>query len=194
MAENSKIVYFGEVLIDLTSDTVEPNKVLAGFTFHDKTGASQTGTCTFNADTSSATITASDILSGKIGYGSSGLQVIGTMPNNGSVTGTISTVAQQYTIPMGYHDGSGKVSIDSVEQAKIIESNIKLGVTILGVTGTLEPSSDVTAQSKTVTPTKGGQTVLPDEGTDYLSQVIIEAIPYNVTVNPSGGNTITIGA
>lgn len=45
------------------------------------------------------------------------------MKNNGAVKGIISTVAGEYTVPQGYHDGSGKVSIDATEQAKLIATN-----------------------------------------------------------------------
>ena len=117
----------------------------------------------------------------------------GTMPNRGAVTGTISTKAQQYTIQQGYHDGSGKVGISSTEQAKIIATNIRSGVEILGVTGTMSGSEDVHAQAKTVTPTAAAQTVLPDSPTyNYLTQVTVNAIPYVETDNAAGGKTVTI--
>lgn len=115
------------------------------------------------------------------------------MPNNGGVTLTIDTVNGEASIAQGYHDGSGKVGILETEKAKLIASNIKQGITILGVTGTLEPSSAVKVQPKTVTPTKEAQTVLPDEGYDYLSQVTVNAIPYVETENSAGGITVTIG-
>ena len=41
---NSKIVYYGETLIDLTGDTVEAAKLLKGITAHDKKGETVTGT------------------------------------------------------------------------------------------------------------------------------------------------------
>ena len=74
------------------------------------------------------------------------------MTNNGAVTGTISTVDGTYSIPSGYHNGSGKVQIASAEQAKIISSNIKAGVTILGVTGstTVVDTKDATAAAGTI--------------------------------------------
>ena len=37
------------------------------------------------------------------------------------------------------------------------------------------------------------QTVLPDEGYDYLSQVSVAAIPVNYSDNSAGGQTCTIG-
>lgn len=86
-------------------------------------------------DTASANISASDVLTGKTAYGSSG-EISGSMANNGSTSGTISTKAGTVTIPSGYTSG-GSVSISSTEQGKIIAGNIKSGVTILGVAGTL---------------------------------------------------------
>lgn len=86
-------------------------------------------------DTASANITAADVLTGKTGYGASG-EVSGSMANNGSTSGTISTKAGTVTIPAGYTTG-GTVSISSTEQNKIIASNIKSGVTLLGVAGSL---------------------------------------------------------
>lgn len=86
-------------------------------------------------DTAAADLTGADLLTGKTAFGSSG-SVSGSMTNNGSTSGNISTKAGTVTIPAGYTTG-GTVSISSTEQAKIIDSNIKSGVTILGVAGSL---------------------------------------------------------
>lgn len=188
----NKIIYGGTTLIDLTSDTATADKVLTGYTFHDKSGTIVDGTCNFDADTSDATAGAAEILATKTAY-VNGVKLTGTMPNRGAVTGTIATKAQQYTIPQGYHDGSGKVSISSTEQAKLIATNIRQGVTILGVEGSMSGTEDVNAQSKTVTPTTSAQTILPDTGYNYLSQVTVNAIPYVETDNAAGGKTATIG-
>lgn len=188
----NKIIYGGTTLIDLTSDTATADKVLTGYTFHDKSGTIVDGTCDFDADTSDATAGAAEILATKTAY-VNGVKLTGTMPNRGAVTGTIATKAQQYTIPQGYHDGSGKVSISSTEQAKLIATNIRQGVTILGVEGSMSGTEDVNAQSKTVTPTTSAQTILPDTGYNYLSQVTVNAIPYVETDNAAGGKTATIG-
>ena len=96
----------------------------------------------------------------------------------GAVSGVISTKAGTYTVPQGYHNGSGTVAIASAEQAKIIESNIKAGVTILGVEGTYT-GEGVTLQSKSVTPSTSPQEVTADEGYDGLSKVTVGAIPSN---------------
>lgn len=86
-------------------------------------------------DTSSANITSADVLTTKTAFGASG-SVSGGMANNGSTSGTISTKAGTVAIPSGYTSG-GTVSIASAEQDKITASNIKSGVTILGVAGSL---------------------------------------------------------
>lgn len=97
-------------------------------------------------DTSEADITSADVLTGKKGFGSGG-EVSGGMANNGSTSGTISTKAGTVTIPQGYTSG-GTVSISSTEQSKIIASNIKSGVTLLGVSGSLSTPT-ITQDSST---------------------------------------------
>lgn len=187
----NKVIYGDTVLVDLTADTVTADKILASYTAHDASGAVVTGTCDYDANTQDATVKVAEILKGQTAY-ARGTKLTGTMPNNGAVTLTIDTVSGVATIPQGYHDGSGKVSILDTEQAKIIAANIKQGITILGVTGTLEPSSDVKVHAKTATPKTTAQTVLPDAGYDYLSQVTVNAIPYVETDNSAGGKTVTI--
>lgn len=181
----------GTTLIDLTADTVTASDILSGATAHDKSGAPITGTCTYDSDTSDDTVAASEILAGKTAH-ARGTLITGTMPNRGAVTGTISTKTGEYTIPQGCHDGSGKVSIASAEQAKIIPGNIKGGVTLLGVEGTYTGEA-ITAQSKTATPTWSSQTIQPDTGYDYLSAVTVAAIPISYSDNSAGGQTVTIG-
>ena len=125
---NSKIIFYGETLMDLTGDTVDPASLLKGKTAHDKTGAPITVTCPYDADTSDATATAAEILNGKTAY-VDGAKVTGTMPNKGAVTLSI-VDKSPVAIPAGYHDGSGTAAIDSTEAAKIIAGNIKSGVSI----------------------------------------------------------------
>lgn len=186
----NKVIYGGSTLIDLTSDTVTAADVQSGVTFHLPSGAVGTGSCAYDVDSSDCTAVVAEVLTNKT-FAKGGSVLTGTMPNRGSVTGTISTKAGTYTIANGYHDGSGTVSISSTEQAKIIAANIKSGISILGVTGSYS-GEGVSAQSKTVTPSTSSQTVLPDDGYDYLSQVTVNAISYVETDNAAGGKTATI--
>lgn len=190
MAVN-KVIYGGNTLIDLTGDTVTKDKLLVGASAHNMAGVKIDGECTFDADTSDATAVSSEVLNGSTYY-ARGSKATGTMPNIGSQNEDIDNVDGQVIIQHGYHDGSGKIKIADVEKKKIIPANIKQGVTVLGVVGTLEPSSSVTAQSKTVTPTSEKQTIIPDSNYDYLSQVVVNAIPYVETANAAGGTTVTI--
>lgn len=189
---NNKIIFGGETLIDLTGDTVTADKLAQGVTAHDKSGEIITGTNTFDADTQDATAAQAEILEGKTAY-ARGTKLTGTMPNNGAVSGTISEKDEEYSVPMGFHDGSGKVGLDETEKSKLIPDNIRQGITILGVEGNMTGTEDVKAQSKEATPKKTQQVITPDEGFNYLSQVTVFAIPYSESPNAAGGNTVTIG-
>ena len=191
---NNKVVLAsGEVLIDLTGDTVDAAHVLEGFTFHDKSGAPVTGTCTYDSDTSDDTAAVGEILSGKTAH-ARGALLTGTMPNNGAQMGNISTKTQEVIIAQGYHDGSGKVSILADEQAKLIPSNIREGITILGVEGTMSGSESVVAQARSVTPKFTQQVISPEDGYTHLSQVTVYPITVSYSDNSAGGKTVTIGA
>lgn len=188
---NKVVLSSGETLIDLSGDTADAAHVLKGSTFHDKSGAPKTGTCEFDSDTSDDTVAAAEMLVGKTAH-ARGVKITGTMPNNGAVSGSIATKDGQYTVPQGFHDGSGKVGIASAEKAKLIPGNIKSGVVVLGVTGSYGGES-INAQTKSVTPSFTQQVVQPDDGYDYLSTVTVAAIPVAYADNAAGGRTVTIG-
>ena len=188
---NKVVLSSGETLIDLSGDTVDAAHVLKGSTFHDKSGAPKTGTCSYDSDTSDDTVAAAEMLVGKTAH-ARGVKITGTMPNNGAVSGSIATKDEQYTVPQGFHDGSGKVGIASAEKAKLIPGNIKSGVEVLGVTGSYGGES-INAQTKSVTPSFTQQVVQPDDGYDYLSTVTVAAIPVAYADNAAGGRTVTIG-
>lgn len=190
----NKVIVNGETKIDLTSDTVDAAHLLTGYTAHDKSGAPITGSCAFDANTKDANATATEILSGKTAY-VKGQKVTGSMANNASVTGEISNANTPYTIPRGYHDGAGKVQIAAAEKAKLIAENIREGITILGVEGSMSGTEGAKAQSKTVTPTFEEQVITPDsgQGYNYLAQVTVNPIPVEETEGENGGLTLTIG-
>lgn len=188
----NKVIYGNTTLIDLTADTVTESDILAGKTAHDKSGAAITGTCDYDSNTQDANAAVAEILTGKTAY-ARGAKLTGTMPNNGAYSNTIATANGTVTIPLGFHDGSGVIGIDATEKIKLTDpSNIKAGVSLMGTIGTYT-GEGVTAQAKTVDAYTTQQTVLPDSGYDYLSQVVVNAIAYTETLNAAGGYTATIG-
>lgn len=129
------------------------NVVINGVTYQDvpevdipKSGG---GTAKFY-DTAGATAAATDILTGKTAFGASG-SVSGSMANNGSTSGTISTKSGAVTIPAGYTTG-GTVSIASSAVSDLTAANLLQGKTVLGVAGTLSlPSISQDSTTKVLT-------------------------------------------
>lgn len=182
----NKVIYGGQTLIDLTSDTVTKEKVLSGYKFHRADGNTDTGTCTYDVNSSTATATVAEVLATKT-FAKNGSILTGEMPNRGAILATISNLTP-YTVAQGYHDGSGTVAVDTTN---ITAGNIKSGVSILGVTGTYTGEA-ITTQTKTVNPSTSQQVITADSGYDYLSQVTVNAISYVETTNAAGGLTVTI--
>ena len=89
MAKN-KVIFGNQVIIDLTDATLGASdgaKILKNETAYGKDGEKITGTCTYDADTSDADASASEILLNKTAY-VNGNKLTGTMPNNGGTGGT----------------------------------------------------------------------------------------------------------
>jgi len=86
-------------------------------------------------DTASADAAAADILTGKSAFGASG-EISGSMANNGSTGGTISTKAGTVSIPAGYTSG-GSVGILASAVSDLTAANLLTGKTVLGINGTL---------------------------------------------------------
>lgn len=190
-AYNNKVVLGdGTVLIDLTMDDVKAEHVQKGIKFHDKTGAEQVGTNTKTVDASSVTAEPAEVLAGET-FGRGNEVATGTMPNNSGKPVVVSTKSGT-PIPRGYYDGAGVAKISDEDAGKLVPSNIKEGVTILGVSGEYG-ADDISSQSKEVTPTFEDQQVSPDGGYTFLSGVLVKAIPVIRTDNSAGGVTVTIG-
>ena len=188
----NKVVYDGDVLIDLTNDTITAADVINTKTFHLASGVIATGTCTYDADTKDATATAAEILATKTAY-KNGSKITGSMPNRGGTNITVTGLSGT-TIPAGYYDGSSKALIDSTSASNLTATNIRSGITILGVEGTLSAEDELTVGAVSVTPTTSSQTITAaSQDYDYITQVTVAAIPYQETQNAANGYTATIG-
>lgn len=189
----SKIVVEGVgVVIDLTKDTARKEQVLKGFTFHNYNGDIETGVCEFDAKTAGATLLPSEALKGRT-YWKDGKEETGTLENRESVVLEINTVDDELSIPIGIHDGGGVAKLSEAAKNSVRPEDIREGTTILGRVGTMKTTEGVNAQSKTVTASFAKQTITPDTGYNYLTQVVIDPVPMVENPNESGGTTLTIG-
>lgn len=189
---NSKIALAnGEVLIDLTQDDVKAEHVQNGIYFHDKTGERKQGTNTKTVDASEATAEAAEVLDGRT-FGKGTEMQTGTMPDN-SGKDVVITSKEGTAIPIGYSDGTGRAKISDDDLANLISSNIKEGITILGVEGGYG-ADDISSTSKEVTPSFEDQTFNPsDDDVTFYSSVKVNAIKVDRKDNEAGGVTVTIG-
>ena len=98
--------------LGITADKIVKGQSIAGVSGTGETGYSSCSSCCPTlASQTSATATAGDILSGKTAY-VNGSKITGSMSNKGAVNATVAP-GGTYTIPAGYHNGSGKVTASS---------------------------------------------------------------------------------
>lgn len=111
-------------------------------------------------DVSSTTATAADVLANKVFIGSDGVTTSGTMPNNGTVSKKLDTTTKSYTVPKGYHSGTGTVSITtetksasptrSQQTITPTAGSVLASVTIAPISDDLQDVSGVTATADQV--------------------------------------------
>lgn len=185
----AKFILGGEVIFDLTQDTVTAADVASGKTFHKPDGSIGTGTSTKDVDSSGCDALDGEVLSGKT-FGKGGSVHTGSMTNQGEKHLTLEARDSEKAIPQGYHDGSGGIGLSAADRAALIAGNIRQGVTILDIEGTMSGTEDMNAQAKNATPSLSQQTLLPDSGYNCLSQVTIAAIPVTITTDQASGGLI----
>ena len=123
----------------------------------------------------------------------SGVKILGIegtyqgTPNNQDKTITPTTSQQTITADSGY-TGIGTVTVNAVTSAidsDIQASNIKSGVNILGVEGSLTPLS---GQTKTISPSTSSQTITPDTGYNGITEVTVNAVTNSIDNNIQASN------
>lgn len=113
-------------------------------------------------DTKVGTASQAHVLTGKTFTNSSGVGLSGSMPNKGAVSGSISTSGGSYTIPAGYHNGSGKVTGPTL--AALVGTNV-----------TLENAANLLT----------GNTAYGKNGTKYTGSMANKTGTANYSVTPS---------
>lgn len=124
---------------------------------------------------------ASDILLGKTAY-VNGEEITGVMPELLNFIDYISEKSDTIIIPEGHHNGQGKIAISAAEQAKIIDSNIKKDITLLGVTGNVEAGVDTSDATVAAGDILSGKTAYGSAGTKITGNIASQAAK---TVTPA---------
>ena len=186
----NRVLFGDKIVLDLSNDGVNEHNLLNGITAHDKTGKLITGECPYDCDTSDTDIKSDEILQGSKAFARGG-EIIGTMPNKENWSATIKKATDSIAIPTGFHEGGGRVEIDEDERKKILEENIREGVEILGVKGSMSGKESVKTEPGEATPTVAGFTLVPTAGY-YFTEVAIKPIPYEEIPNDYG-TTVKIG-
>ena len=135
-------------------------------------------------DPDELTATAADVLFGKIaGVKDNDEPVSGTMPNNGAVSKALNA-GGSYTIPKGYHNGSGKVTANTLASqtsATAAAGDILAGKTAW-VNGSRLTGTLATMAGQTITPSASNQTISCN-GKKMTGNIVINAIPSNVSTS-----------
>lgn len=123
-------------------------------------------------DVSSVDAAAADVLTGKLYVTANGILTPGTMPNNGAVTGTLDVTTIIYTIPKGYHSGTGKVTITletktvtptkSVQKITPTSGKVLSEVTVEPIPAAYQDVTKVTAEAPDVL---AGEKIVTSDGT-----------------------------
>ena len=197
----SRVKYNGQTLIDISSNTVNKEVLLKGYTSHDSNGDPVTGECEFDMKTTEFTASAKDIRKG-LTAGVNKQTITGDMDEHLAEEHTISTKEGVFEIPEGYHDGNGTVIIDPSAVSQLKKENIRLNVEILGVKGEMtgtegencSPAITVDAPLGTENAPLGQDDLIIQPEGDYtcFNKVTVRAVPYTTKDNTASNKGIWV--
>lgn len=142
---------------------------------------------------------AADVLTGKTFSNANAIGVSGTMPNNGAVSG-VATTSQPYTIPEGYHDGTGVVTASGTYDTSYaptsngsnsIGNNLTVGkyyicrVTGSGATGASAAGADIISEEQHASAANNSTYLVKATATSATlgtASVIVSTMPVELTL------------
>lgn len=125
-------------------------------------------------DVSDTTAIEGDVLHGKVFHKANGSRAEGSMPNNGAVSKTLDATTTSYTVPEGYHNGKGTVSVSTQTKSVSPSTSQQTVYPDAGKVLSAVTVNGIPVQTKSVTPSSSAQTVYPDAGY-FLSAVTVGA-------------------
>lgn len=161
-------------------------------------------------DTSSVTATADDVLANKVIINSLGQTVAGKMPNNGAVSKTLDTTSTSYTIPKGYHSGTGSVKLvveekvatpSKIEQSIVpTEGKVISKVTVASIPSEYQNVSEVNAIASDVLDQKvivdaAGRKVtgtMPNNGAVSATIDGLTTLQHTISAGYTSGGTVKL--
>lgn len=160
-------------------------------------------------DVSSVTAAAGDVLAGKVIVTAGGKVTTGTMPNNGAVNKTLTAQEKSYTIPAGYHSGTGSVSISpesktatptkSKQTISPTAGKVLTSVTVEPIPAQYVDTSDATATAGQIldgsTAFVGGELIegtMPNNGATSLELDGMQATTVSVPAGYTSGGSVTL--
>lgn len=160
-------------------------------------------------DVSSVNAVAGEVLTGKIYVTADGTVTTGTMPNNGAVNRTLDATTISYTIPKGYHSGTGKVQIvletktvtptKSVQDITPTSGKVLSKVTVAAIPDNYVDTSDANAVAANILAdntayVKGAKVegTMPNNGTTGGSIDGLTTTSYTIPSGYTSGGTVNL--
>ena len=160
-------------------------------------------------DVSSVNAAAGDVITGKIYVTADGTVTTGTMPNNGAVNRTLDVTTISYTIPKGYHSGTGKVQIvletktvtptKSVQDITPTAGKVLSKVTVAAIPDNYIDTSDADAVAANILADKTAyvkgakvEGTMPNNGTTGGSIDGLTTTSYTIPSGYTSGGTVNL--